>query len=158
MSMAEVSPFNLSVGLSCTQILAIAPSAHMMHSFCSRDCCLCTKHQSVKELRHAKHPCPDIEGTYHRLRTGWGNLTLANSARDYHVGIWHWSCLRSAWLICRKAWNMNSSYDSPCRSFASASRVSVSSGSISPTERNPCGSLRFKFPLRSELMRLTHRT
>ena len=23
------------------------------HFFCSRDCCLCTKHQSVKELRHA---------------------------------------------------------------------------------------------------------
>ena len=26
----------------------------MRHFFCSRDCCLCTKHQSVKELRHAR--------------------------------------------------------------------------------------------------------
>ena len=49
--------------------------------FCSRDCCLCTKHQSVKELRHAgskgknKHKESQTKATKNHKQTNHKNKT-----------------------------------------------------------------------------------
>ena len=70
-----------------------------------------------------------------RAFSWWGMVGIGIGHDDL---TWGGAC-----FICRKAWDtvkyligsMNSSYDSPCGRFASASWVSISPGSISTIEK-----------------------
>ena len=60
--------------------------------FCSRDCCLCTKHQSVKELRHAgskgknKHKENQTKATKKHKKTNHKNKKNATTQLPFAAG------------------------------------------------------------------------